>query len=144
MSLTDANKKMSKSEPNESSKISLFDPPDVIARKLKRAKTDSISGVSFDIEKRPEVSNLVGIFSELSGKSVPEICLEFEKSDLLQFKTALIEVVVTYFKPIYQSIKKYQEDEAYLNDVLLKGSQRANDTARQNMQTIYNLMYSLK
>jgi len=70
--------------------------------------------------------------------------LEFEKSDLLQFKTALIEVVVTYFKPLFQSIKKYQEDEAYLNDVLLKGSQRANDTARQNMQTIYNLMYSLK
>jgi tryptophanyl-tRNA synthetase len=70
MSLRDGTKKMSKSEPSEMSRIALKDDPDTIAEKIRRAKTDLIHGVSYDVAARPEVSNLVTIFSAVSGRFV--------------------------------------------------------------------------
>jgi tryptophanyl-tRNA synthetase len=61
---------MSKSDARETSKISLYDSPDIIAEKLKRAKTDSVDGVSYDEVQRPEVANLVNIFCALSNRYV--------------------------------------------------------------------------
>jgi tryptophanyl-tRNA synthetase len=68
MSLRDGTKKMSKSEASELSRIALKDSPDTIREKITRAKTDLVHGVSYDVEKRPEVSNLVTIYSAVTGR----------------------------------------------------------------------------
>ena len=68
MSLTDGNNKMSKSDVNESSRINLLDPPDLITKKIKRAKTDSQLGLEFGNPNRPEADNLLSLYSLLSGK----------------------------------------------------------------------------
>jgi len=70
MSLRDASKKMSKSDESEYSRISLRDSPEMLRDKIRRAKTDCIMGVTYDREKRPEVANLLEIFSSLSGRFV--------------------------------------------------------------------------
>jgi tryptophanyl-tRNA synthetase len=68
MSLTDPSKKMSKSDPNPRSKINLTDSADDIRQKITKAKTDSIMGITWDPTQRPEVANLLQIFSALSGR----------------------------------------------------------------------------
>jgi len=68
MSLKDASKKMSKSDPAEASRICLRDSADALRDKIRRAKTDSLHGVTYDREKRPEVANLLDIYSALSKR----------------------------------------------------------------------------
>jgi tryptophanyl-tRNA synthetase len=68
MSLIDASKKMSKSDPSPRSKINLSDSADEIKQKITKAKTDSIMGITWDPQQRPEVANLLQIFSALSGR----------------------------------------------------------------------------
>merc|ERR1719183_2693392 len=72
MSLQDGTSKMSKSAENDMSRINLLDPPDVIARKVKRCKTDSVKGLSYDPE-RPEAVNLLGIYEAMTGMSREEV-----------------------------------------------------------------------
>ena len=67
MSLTDGQNKMSKSDPNDSSRITLLDPPEVITKKIKRAKTDQQMGLEFGNPNRPEADNLLGLYAILSG-----------------------------------------------------------------------------
>lgn len=67
---------MSKSDPDPKSRISLLDNQDDITKKMKKAVTDSTSEVFYDLENRPGVSNLIGIHSAVSGKSVEDICKE--------------------------------------------------------------------
>jgi len=73
MSLDDASKKMSKSNPNPNSYIAILDAPDVIRKKISRATTDSGREVRYDPENKPEISNLIGIYTHCSGMSIPEI-----------------------------------------------------------------------
>ena len=68
MSLTDGRSKMSKSDPNEGSRITLLDPPELITKKIKRAKTDPERGLEFGNPGRPETDNLLGLYAILSGK----------------------------------------------------------------------------
>merc|ERR1719231_1516071 len=77
MSLQDGTSKMSKSAENDMSRINLLDTPDEIARKIKRCKTDSVSGLFYD-PTRPEAMNLLGIYEAMSGKSREEITVELE------------------------------------------------------------------
>lgn len=73
-SLRDPTKKQSKSDPNEGSRISLRDPPDLIRRKIRRAITDFTSEVTYDPTNRPGVSNLVGIHALVKNVSTSDIC----------------------------------------------------------------------
>ena len=72
ITLPDGSKKMSKSEPNESSRINLLDPPELITKKIKRAKSDSSIGIEFNNPERPESKNLLMIYSILSGKEISQ------------------------------------------------------------------------
>ena len=69
MSLTDGTAKMSKSDPNEGSRINLLDPPELISKKIKRAKTDPTMGLEFGNPERPEADNLLGLYALLAGRS---------------------------------------------------------------------------
>lgn len=83
-SLRNPEKKMSKSDPDPKSRICLTDTPDQIASKIRKSVTDFTSQITYDLEGRPGVSNLINILAIFSDKSVEEVCKEAESLDTLQ------------------------------------------------------------
>ncbi|WP_138495255.1 tryptophan--tRNA ligase [Paenibacillus pinistramenti] len=139
MSLDDASKKMSKSNPNEGSYIALLDPPDVIRKKISRATTDSGREVKYDPANKPEVSNLIGIYSQLSGLSVAEIEQRYEGQMYGPFKKELGEVVVSVLEPLQQRYRDIRES-GEIRKILREGAERAEAVAAKNLKEIQHLM----
>lgn len=127
MSLRDGTAKMSKSDPSENACIFLKDDADVIARKIKKAKTDPepLPSEVDGLKDRPEAANLVGIYAALSGKSNADILSEFAGQGFGVFKPALAELVVEKIAPIGSELRRLEADRAYLHGVLRDGAERA-------------------
>ena len=128
MALDDPTAKMSKSAPNEMSRISLLDEPSKIKKAIMRSTTDSDGVIRFDIENKPGISNLLSIYSAFSGKTVEQLETDYEGSGYGQFKKDLVEVTVDALAPIrerYLEIRKSQE----LIDAMKNGTERANAIA---------------
>jgi tryptophanyl-tRNA synthetase len=139
MSLDDASKKMSKSNPNAGSYIALLDPPDVIRKKLSRAVTDSGREVKYDLQNKPEVSNLMGIYAQCANKTIAEIEAQYEGQGYGPFKKDLAEAVVALLEPIqarYQEIRSSGE----LYDILRSGQERANEQAEAMLKQVKEKM----
>jgi tryptophanyl-tRNA synthetase len=128
MSLDDASRKMSKSNPNPGSYIALLDPPDVIRKKLSRAVTDSGREVRFDTADKPEVSNLIGIYSYCADMSVQEIEAKYEGQGYGAFKKDLAEAVVSLLEPLQQRYRDIRES-GELHQILRKGAEEASAIA---------------
>ncbi|MCD8502596.1 MAG: tryptophan--tRNA ligase [Bacillaceae bacterium] len=128
MSLTDPLKKMSKSNPNPKSYISMLDDEKTIMKKVKSAVTDSDGIVKYDKENKPAISNLLSIYSLCTGKSIAELEAEFEGKGYGEFKQSLGEAVVATLKPIHD---RYNEiiDSPELDDILDLGADKANAVA---------------
>lgn len=139
MSLDDASKKMSKSNPNPGSYIALLDPPDEIRKKISRATTDSGREVRFDTAAKPEVSNLITIYSQCSGMSVAEVEQKYEGQMYGPFKKDLAEVVVSVLEPLQQ---RYHEirSSGKIHDILRQGASRANEEAEKVLQDVQRMM----
>ncbi|NWL88739.1 MULTISPECIES: tryptophan--tRNA ligase [unclassified Paenibacillus] len=139
MSLDDASKKMSKSNPNPGSYIALLDPPDEIRKKISRATTDSGREVRFDTAAKPEVSNLITIYSQCSGMSVAEVEQKYEGQMYGPFKKDLAEVVVSVLEPLQQ---RYHEirSSGEIHDILRQGASRANEEAEKVLQDVQRMM----
>lgn len=139
MSLDDASKKMSKSNPNPGSFIALLDEPDVIRKKISRAVTDSGREVRFDRENKPEVSNLISIFTHCSDLSIAEIETKYEGQGYGAFKKDLAEAVVATLEPIQ---KRYHEIRSggQIHDILRKGADKASETAEPMLRTVKEKM----
>ncbi len=129
MSLTDGSKKMSKSDLADSSRINLLDSPDVIRAKVKRAKTDSISGLEFDNPQRPEAHNLLSIYQLVSGKTREAVAEECKEMGFGQFKALLAEAIVVHLAPIQERYRQIVEDKTYLLSVLRQGRLEAEAVA---------------
>ncbi|MCI3920022.1 tryptophan--tRNA ligase [Paenibacillus sp. TRM 82003] len=128
MSLIDGRKKMSKSDPNPGGFISMLDEPDVIRKKVSRATTDSGREIKFDREAKPEVSNLLEIYSVFSGKTIKELETNYEGQGYGAFKKELGETIVEALAPIqakYRDIRASGE----LHTILKRGAEKANDVA---------------
>ncbi len=130
MSLQDPTKKMSKSDENVNGFISMLDDRDTIIRKFKRAVTDSEACVRVAPEK-PGVSNLIGIYSAVTGKTEAEIEREFEGKGYGDFKLAVGETVADTLDPIRTSFERYIADKAYLEELYHKGADSAERLARK-------------
>jgi len=137
MSLQDPRSKMSKSDENNNAFISLLDPPDTIIRKFKRAVTDSDTVVRYDVENKPGISNLMSIYSSVTGKSLDEIEHEFEGKGYGDFKTATGEVVAEALKPIQERYRELMNSRDYLKEVMEKGAEAANRIARRTLGKVY-------
>ncbi|MNI45087.1 Tryptophan--tRNA ligase [compost metagenome] len=139
MSLDDASKKMSKSNPNPGSYIALLDKPDVIRKKLSRAVTDSGREVQFDPKNKPEVSNLLSIYSLFSNMTVKEIEAKYEGQGYGPFKKDLAEHVVAVLEPLQQ---RYEEirSSGQVFDVLKKGAEEAAEVANQTLLEVKKQM----
>ncbi|WHY63117.1 tryptophan--tRNA ligase [Cytobacillus firmus] len=139
MSLQDPLKKMSKSDPNKKSFISLLDDPKQIEKKIKSAVTDSEGIVKYDKENKPGVSNLLSIYSILSGKTVAEIEGEYEGKGYGEFKTGLSDIVIGTIKPIQDKYYELMESEE-LDLVLDQGAEKANKVAYKMIKKMENAM----
>jgi tryptophanyl-tRNA synthetase len=129
MSLTDGSAKMSKSDPNEGSRINLLDPPELITKKIKRAKTDPVIGLEFDNPERPEAANLLGLYSLLSGKDREAAAGECAAMGWGTFKPLLAETVVEALRPVQERYAAISADPAQLDLVLAQGRERASAVA---------------
>ncbi len=139
MSLQDPTRKMSKSDPNLKATITLLDEPKQIIKKIKSAVTDSEGIVKYDPINKPGVSNLLSIYSILSGKLVDEIVDLYEGRGYGDFKSDLAEVVVNALEPIQ---KRYYEliDSEELDIILDEGASKANFVANKMLKKMENAM----
>ncbi len=144
MSLTDGTKKMSKSDPSDMSRINLLDSPDTIAKKIKRCKTDSVRGMSFDDSDRPECHNLLTLYQLLSGKTKAAVAAECQDMGWGQFKPLLTETAIAALQPIQDKYQAVMADQGYLESVLREGRQKAGAIAHDTlMQVRQALGYSV-
>ena len=133
-SLRDATKKMSKSDPSDMSRINLTDCPDTIAKKIRKAKTDSESGLSFDSASRPGVSNLIAMYASFRDNiSVEHAIQEIEPQNMGGLKAALTDVLVEKICPIGNKMRDLMSHPEYLDDVLNDGALRARERAERTM-----------
>ncbi|WP_334075351.1 tryptophan--tRNA ligase [Paenibacillus sp. A14] len=139
MSLDDASKKMSKSNPNAGSYIGMLDEPDVIRKKISRATTDSGREVKFNPAEKPEVSNLISIYSQCSGLSIPEVELRYEGQMYGPFKKDLAEVVVGTLEPIQQRYRDIRES-GEIRSILRQGAERAAEMAEKTLRDVQERM----
>lgn len=125
MSLRDGTKKMSKSDESDKSRINLSDDADLIIDKIKKAKTDNFSHISYDVQNRPDVSNLVTIYSAMSKKPIDLIVQEYEGKNYSEFKQDLADLVVEKLSPIREKYLYYMKNQDFLEHVLRIGAERA-------------------
>lgn len=136
MSLQEPESKMSKSDENPNNYIALLDSPDVIRLKIKKAVTDSEKTIEYN-EKRPGISNLVTIYSVLTGKSYKEIEKSYDGLGYAEFKKDLGDIVVDYLKPFQEKYAQIREDKEYLDRILKEGAQKAFYTSRKTLSKVY-------
>ena len=137
MGLGNPTSKMSKSDPNGC--VFLMEKPEDIARKFKRAITDSDTEncVHFDPANKPGVSNLMNIYSAVTGKSIDEIEREFEGQGYGVFKPAVGDAVIETLRPIREEATRLLNDKAYLCSVYTEGAQKASFIARKTLRKVY-------
>jgi tryptophanyl-tRNA synthetase len=144
MSLRDGTRKMSKSDPSDQSRISLTDDADAIAQKIRRAKSDSITGISYDPEHRPEASNLLTIYAALADRPRAAVEAEFAGTQFSDFKTRLAELCVETLAPINAEMRGLMGDPGHIDRILASGAERARAIAGPILDEVYDLVGFLR
>ena len=139
MDLLTPTSKMSKSDEIGNGVVYLMDKPEDIARKFKRAVTDSDTErcVRYDVKAKPGVSNLMDIYSAVTGKSYAEIEQEFDGQGYGAFKPAVADAVIEMLRPIQSEASRILADKAYLQSVYKDGAERASYIARKTLRKVY-------
>ena len=135
MALDDPTKKMSKSAENIHSRISLLDEPSKIKKSIMKATTDSEGSVRFDIENKPGISNLLNIYSALSGISIEDLETRYEGKGYGDFKKDLVEVTVDALAPIRERYEEIRGSEELIR-VLKDGAEKADAIAQRTMKRV--------
>ena len=136
MSLQNPESKMSKSDENVNSFISMVADRDTIIRKFKRAVTDSDARIVFE-EGKAGINNLITIYSVITGKTVKETEKEFEGKGYGDFKLAVGEVVADHLAPIQAKYEQYMADKSYLEEIYKKGAEVAGMVSRRTLGKVY-------
>ena len=142
MSLKDGNKKMSKSDSSELSRINLNDSKDEIFNKIKKAKTDTqpLPTNENELASRPEAENLLGIYASLNNQSLIDTINEFSGKNFSEFKDKLANLVVDKISPISSEIDKLLKDEKFIDKILSNGAEKANEIASKKIQNIKKII----
>ena len=136
--LQEPNAKMSKSASSPAGIIDMLDDPKVSAKKIRSAVTDSGSEVRFDEEQKPGISNLLTIYSALTGRSIPDLEKEYDGRGYGDFKKELAEVVVEFVTPFRDRTLELLEDKAQLDGILQDGAAKANAVAERTLAEVYD------
>jgi tryptophanyl-tRNA synthetase len=135
--IQDPTAKMSKSSGSGSGLIDILDTPEVNLKKIKSAVTDAGREIKFDAIEKPGISNLLTIHSALSGTTIAQLESDFDGKGYGDFKAAVAEVVVEYFRPIRTRTLELLEDEGHLLEILHNGSEKARTVAQQSLDVTY-------
>ncbi|AQA16333.1 tryptophan--tRNA ligase [Streptomyces malaysiensis] len=130
--------KMSKSASTPKGIVSLLDEPKVSAKKIKSAVTDLETEIRYDEEKKPGVSNLLTIYSTLTGTEIPELERRYEGKGYGALKTDLSEVLVEWVTPFRERTQEYLADPATLDGILAKGAEKARAVAAETLAAAYD------
>ncbi len=141
MSLRDGNAKMSKSDPSDMSRINLTDDADMIAQKIRKAKTDPepLPSEATGLQERPEARNLVGIYAALNDCPVDNVLAQFAGQGFGPFKTALTDLLVTTLTPIRDRLARLRDPTA-IDAILASGADRASALAAPTLAKAYATM----
>ncbi|HEY4774056.1 MAG TPA: tryptophan--tRNA ligase [Xanthobacteraceae bacterium] len=142
MSLRDGTKKMSKSDASDFSRINLTDSDDLIAQKIRRARTDPDPLPHEDkaLLTRAEADNLVGIYAALAGRTKTEVLKELGGAQFSTFKAALIDLLVAKLGPIRAELTRLLRDPAHIEAVLADGAARARMIAAGTMNAVKDIV----
>ena len=130
--------KMSKSASSPNGIIDLLDDPKLVAKRIRSAVTDTGRDIRFDPVAKPGVSNLLTIYSALSGRPVAELETAYEGKGYGDLKTDLAEVVASTLVPFSERFNGYIDDPAALDDVLADGADRARERAGATLARVYD------
>ncbi len=139
MSLTEPTKKMSKSDENPKSYISILDDFDVMAKKIKSAVTDSEGIIEYreNDEEKAGINNLLSIMSAVTEREIESIVNDYQGKGYGDFKKDVAEAVVECLKPIRERYDQLSSDKAYLEGIYKNGAERANRMAQRTLQKVY-------
>jgi len=140
MSLLDPTKKMSKSDSNPNATIFLLDNAEIATKKIMSAVTDDKRQAKYDPQNQPGISNLLEIYSAISGKAISDIEKDFSDNKATKgythLKTEVSEVVVTFLKQFQEKYNNIRES-SNLKDVLDKGRNRAYEISHKKLLEVY-------
>ena len=137
MGLQNPNAKMSKSSTLENDSIFLTDEPDVILKKFKKSVTDSENIVRYDEENKPGISNLIEIYSAITGSTKEDIEKEFAGKGYGEFKTAVANCVIEELKPLQEKYKELKSNPDYLEKIYKEGAEKAYQVAHKTLEDVY-------
>jgi tryptophanyl-tRNA synthetase len=142
MSLRDGEKKMSKSDVSDMSRINLTDDADTIARKIRRAKTDPepLPTEAKGLEDRPEARNLVNIYAALADMGVDDVMRDWGGRPFSEFKPQLADLAVEQLAPISAEMARLMQDVTEIDRILANGADRARTLAAPILQRTYDIM----
>ncbi len=130
--------KMSKSASSPSGIIEMLDDPKISAKKIRSAVTDSGSEIRFDPEEKPGISNLLTIYSALTGRSIDNLEKEYDGRGYGDLKKELADVVVEFVTPFRDRTLELMKDRAELDNVLRSGAEKANAVAERTLADVYD------
>lgn len=139
MSLLEPEKKMSKSDENRNNVIGLLEDPKAVAKKIKRAVTDSDEPpvVRYDVQNKAGVSNLLDILSGVTGKSIAELEAEFEGKMYGHLKGTVADEVSAMLTTLQERFHHFRNNEALLNNIAREGAQKARERAKATLDAVY-------
>lgn len=138
--LQDPTAKMSKSSSSAGGVIELMDSPEINTKKIKSAVTDTGRDVIFDEKEKPGVSNLLTIYSALTGKTIEQSQEDFTGKGYGDFKGAVAEVVVDYLNPVREKANELLKDETHLKKLLSIGAEKAEAVAAKTLSDTYKAL----
>jgi len=137
MSLQEPEKKMSKSDDNESNYLGLLDPPVVLRKKIRRAVTDSNTEVDDEALNRPGLANLLGIIAALRDTTADSLLPEFLGKPYSAVKRAVEEEVVGRLEPFQAEYDRLMADKQHLSEILDQGAAHARYLARKTLSKVH-------
>jgi len=140
--LRDGTKKMSKSDASDNSRINLTDPADLIAQKVRRAKTDPepLPSEVGGLKSRPEADNLVGIYAALADVSKADVLRQYGGAQFSVFKPALSELAVDKLGPIAAEMRRLLADPGHIDALLVAGAERAAAIAERTLNGVKDVV----
>ena len=136
--LQDPSIKMSKSASTPKGLINLLDEPKATAKKVRSAVTDTDTVIRYDADKKPGVSNLLTIYSTLTGRSIAELERDYEGKMYGALKTDLADVMVDFVTPFRERTQQYLDDPETLDSILAKGAEKARAVASETLSRAYD------
>ena len=133
-------KKMSKSDDNPLGCIYIMDGKDIIAKKIKRAVTDSENKIYYDPKNKPGVSNLLAILSASTGESIDRLVDNYQNKNYGQLKQDLTEALIATLEPIQQKVKEYLSDKAQLHELFKLGAEKAIQVSTPKLHEVLGKM----